>query len=557
MRYSFILIFLTSAGFTFSNPADWSMEEKEEVIRKVYDKVYEALGNSREAPKLKIINAHPVNIAFMRKGQNDFPIIGFETQAFDVCAQFGDRMEDALAFLLGHEICHYYFNHNWGADFSSTYSLSFLDEITSTLAESVAHDETEADVKGGMLCYLAGYRTDGIAEPLLRALYKEYNLQPSPKYPSLEERIAIAKKRDSLIADYIKVFETGNFSMMVADYKLAAKCFEFILGKGFHHSAIYNNLGVSYYLQGVKEVSPKRVKFFYPVELDLSSMQSEMGSRGNTELFKKALKSFKSATDFNSEYATGFLNMACMHMILEEQSMAIGFAEKAMGIASNTGDVYTLKNARMLLALVDAVTPDTGLSKNELKLQKKGKYLDKGVRELNKLIAEGHYLSKINLEVINAGESFDYSKSRQHPLRYNEPTGNIVAGTNTVEKVSPFTSYSKRELNDNVENSQTIKIDEEKLLTANLGETIIYLFKSTSDRPIYYVFHKVNSASEETTVKGLKIGATEQEVLSAYGTPNTIMPASNRTVLCYKDAKLLVFLDSNNQMQEWAVWRKL
>jgi len=279
MRFTEIITFCLSFLFV-SNSWSLTIEEKAAIVENVYKKVYSAMGLAEQRPKFVYDPKQESKIAYMMKDKDGNPIIGFEDKAFEVCATFGARRDEAIAYLLGHEISHHHFGHHWGTEFSSAYSVNnLITEMKDIDKNGIKKFETQADERGGIYCYLAGYNVQGICESLLKKLYSAYGITNSPKYPSLEERIQIAVERDSIVSTYIKVFETANYAMLLEEYEIAIDGYEYVIGKGFHAKEIYNNLGVRYFQKGA-HFAGADIKVHYHMALDcaISSMCTKLSA---------------------------------------------------------------------------------------------------------------------------------------------------------------------------------------------------------------------------------------------------------------------------------------
>ncbi|MBK9723170.1 MAG: hypothetical protein IPO78_16425 [Saprospiraceae bacterium] len=159
-----------------------------ERILKIYNKLVNARGDFR----------YPVPKLFLRKEVSRVASIDYnkleiviEEKAYKTCLQYGDA---AIAFLLGHELTHYYEKHAWRNNFAYAYSDLQIGQEMEKFHDQTAN-ETEADYLGGFLAYSAGYGMFEKADSIIIQLYKEYKLSDQLKgYPSLQDRIELAKE---------------------------------------------------------------------------------------------------------------------------------------------------------------------------------------------------------------------------------------------------------------------------------------------------------------------------------------------------------------------------
>ena len=93
-----------------------------------------------------------------------------EEKAYQVCNSYGADAEAAMAFLLSHELTHYYEKHAWRRGFVADYSDLKIGMKLDSLIDGAAN-ETEADYLGGFLAYSAGYGLFDKGGDLIQKLY--------------------------------------------------------------------------------------------------------------------------------------------------------------------------------------------------------------------------------------------------------------------------------------------------------------------------------------------------------------------------------------------------
>ena len=541
MKVPILLLFLNLFIISFSGYA-LTVPEKTAIVEGVYKKIYFAMGLAEDRPRLIFDTKQTLNVAYMMKDTDGNPIIGFEEKAFDVCAALGAKRDEAIAYLLGHEISHHHFAHHWGTEFSSTYSVNNLKSEIKVDVKELKIFETQADERGGIYCYLAGYNVQGLTEKLLRDLYLAYGLKDSPKYPTLEERIQIAKDRDSIVSTYIKVFETANYAMLMNEYEVAIDGYEYVIGKGFHSREIYNNLGVVYFLQGIKLSDEEDIKYIYPIEIDLESRINRGATKGMGDnvraIFEKALAKFEQATKFDKTYSTGYLNMACVYSIFKEYEDAEYHIQKAIKAAIAEGRTNVEENSLLVKAIILNQNPEG--DKAEMK------------KIMNDLIKKGNSFAKYNQLIFDGKSTADISYSG-YPISWKE---GAVASTNSSTTPS-------RETMDNVksyEGDLDVNFMEEilyakltYLICGTRDESMIYRIENKNGD--VYVFHSAKSNYSGQTTKGLKIGSTKTQLIDAYGLPSVVMNARQGTVLLYPKHKMIFVTDENDCISNWTLIR--
>jgi hypothetical protein len=231
----------------------------------------------------------------------------------DLCAARKDS-HGCLAFLLGHELGHVSQTVNRLSGFAGAAAEARAD------ASERARREADADLRGGVFGYRAGYDSLSDAPQILEAVYAKYALGAKLEgYPSLDERKAGVKSAQAELRRLIPVFEAANLLLVLGNHDVAADCFESV-GRRFRSREIYNNKGVAYALWlaslgDAKQLAP------YPWILDASSRLSAAGSgsRGETvnitaaELFSRGIAAFGEAQKLDPEYVPAYINAACLY----------------------------------------------------------------------------------------------------------------------------------------------------------------------------------------------------------------------------------------------------
>jgi len=518
-----------------------TLEEKTKIVENVYKRVYSAMGLAEDRPRLIFDNKQEINIAYMKKDRDGNPTIGFEEKAFDVCEQFGSKRDEAIAYLLGHEISHHHFGHHWGNEFSTAYSVNnLITELKEVDKEGIKRFETQADERGGIYCYLAGYNVQGLCEDLLRKLYEAYGIKNSPKYPSLEERIQIAKDRDSIVSTYIKVFETANYAMLMGEYQIAINGYEYVIGKGFHSREIYNNFGVAYFLRGLV-LAGQDIKYMYPVEIDLESKINRGGNKGAGEAdssFILALDKFQRAILFDKTYSTAYLNAACAHSVLKEYDDATYLADKAIKFAKLEGRTNVEDNALLVKAIVEhqKADGDKDLMNKIMSglIKKKNSFA-----EVNQLIFDGKTLKGVSF----SGKPISWTDESNPAVTTSQPSKEIMDNVRSYQ------------VEFDILYSEEIKYGRsESVFVGTRDESVIYQIENGENN--VFVFHAAKSNYKGLSGKGMKIGSTKNQILDAYGYPAIIMNARQGTIMLYPNGNntyLIFVLDQTDCISSWVV----
>lgn len=516
-------------------------EEKGKIVEGIYNRVYASMGLMEEKPKFLFDTRQASKIAYMMKNKDGFPMIGFEEKAFDVCAQFGARRDDAIAYLIGHEISHHHFKHHWGNEFSSAFSVSSLgQEIRDLDRENIKRFEAQADERGGIFCYLAGYNTMGISEKLLTDLYTAYAIKDGPKYPTLKERIRIAKDQDSIVSTYIKVFETANYAMLVREFDVAIKCYEYIIGKGFHSREIYNNLGVVYFLQGLELADDGEVPYLYPVEIDLESKRNRGSSKGMGDgvksIFEKALEKFQQAIGFDKVYTTGYINAASAMSVLGIYDEALIYAKRAERFAKEQNSKSAINNARLLQALLEYQSPDGDQ--------------EKGMKLLKELAEAGHDYSIYNKTIIEGGDISKLAIATRPLGMESEDIADLASSSKApAERIEGIKDFSSLDV---MQKEEIKYARNETIVCGTRNDSKILMIELKGGDVM--VFHATNPSYKGQMNKGIKIGSSENELFHAYGLPGAILNSRQGFIYLYPKNKMLVFVDANKNVTQWVAY---
>lgn len=292
MRHCFLLLYLCLIP-SFSKANNNALIEEQVLAEQILTNLFNSYGNFIYPipPKIEIVTEKKRVAAFVANKQSGKIII--EQAAIDVCRKFGKDFESALAFIIGHELGHFYERqHNEG--FATNY-LKWSHDLQS---------EEKADVWGVFCAYLANYKTVKLVPNLMEALYVEYDLMGKDLYgyPTFEVRRQIATNVQYQVLELIHLFETANELSAVGKYELAATTYTYI-EQFYQGREIYNNLGVNYALHAMNFTKKNVDKYFFPFEIDGETrLKKPQLDRGGEDLTKEEqayrMKLLKKAKDY-------------------------------------------------------------------------------------------------------------------------------------------------------------------------------------------------------------------------------------------------------------------
>jgi tetratricopeptide (TPR) repeat protein len=292
--------------------------------------------------------------------------IVLDERSIEVCRSFGRDSVSALAFIIGHELAHFF--HSKHHDHKAEYSYLAFDRGRHGNTEQ----ERLADVQGIFNAYLAGYRTTAILPKVIAKLYESYQLKSKlDGYPSLSERQRTSAAVLATVDTLTQLYETANFLTALGLYELAAASYQYIL-RYYPGREVYNNLGACHALHAMFCSAKSSDAFQYPLEIDTDSRLTRPRARGGEseltdseramrkELLLEAEKALKTAGRLDPSYFPVDVNLLCVLALQGKSGEAIRHWEKHK-MAANKGVSVTQKNrARLALGIALAQTDEAG-----------------------------------------------------------------------------------------------------------------------------------------------------------------------------------------------------
>ena len=294
------------------------------ILQQLLNELYEAGGDFRwKKPAIELVDSDNF-VATFRPRSNKILI---EQKVLAICRSFGKDSSAMLAFLIGHELTHFY--QNEGAKTAGS---------TNFLAFHKAHDadiqsEVSADLQGIFLTYIAGYqRIQDCFPELIDRIYINYQLNSKQLegYPEKQERQEFARVVRQRSDTLFHVFQAATYLSGFGKYREATACYNYLL-QFYRGCEIYNNLGVLYALQAMKVGGKNADTLWYPLELDIHSRLSEaragpltateLGQRN--ELLEMAIVHFERSRNMNPWYQTAQVNRFCALLLLGQYDLVL------------------------------------------------------------------------------------------------------------------------------------------------------------------------------------------------------------------------------------------
>ncbi|MFK7948816.1 MAG: hypothetical protein AB8G11_14580 [Saprospiraceae bacterium] len=511
---------------------------KYQVAKQVFDKLIEAKGDKRMQTPEFVMSKRKRYVAWM---DNKKTQLGLEEAAYDVCVTYGADSLNAMAALIAHEVTHYYEKHSWGNDFATAFTdldVAGTVKSTSKSGNMKTTHETEADYLGGFLAYSAGYQTFGVMPKFLVDVYSEYGLPNEiPGYPSLDDRAKLAVESELKLEELIHIFDAANYMIVLQQHDVVNDYYSYIL-KEFQSREIYNNAGVNAVMAALQlfNEGDEQLKYAYPIQLDGETRMSKPKARGEAlafaeraekrkQLLTQAKFYFEQARSLDAEYATGFVNLACVHDLMENYEDAAFLAKKAVKIAKKNGNSKVEGDAYIIrgIASIHEGETEDGID-----------YLIRASSK-NKNCEE---LAKLNMAIYNGNPPIPSTTKPKLSLSKEK-----IESTNLDAFMESIDVDILLELNNSV--SCGIKLMDESKILLNLidgGQTGYTLLQLTNG----------NYSGE--TGEGIKIGSFKEDVIIKYGKPTYIQEARQGQYYVY-DFKNIAFYIDGNKVESWAIYR--
>ncbi len=292
-------------------------------VRAIYKKLCAAAGLLQGAPILEFDDASAGKTGAFTDFDHEPTRIVVERKALETCATFGGRTNDAVAFLLGHELAHFSMGHGWGMDFQR---ISDHSQVKADMAQAVNSNrvyhlfETQADQRGAFFAYIAGYVPELVADTLLQRLYGIYGWSAKTNgYPDRPVREALLREGLDHYQEMTMALRLADQRLILGQYDEAAKLYELLLSEGFRNPMLFTNTGACYLLQAIALEPVGTIAFTYPVELDLREKWRGAGDGATQEdLLKKAEDLFLQTLLMDRTSDAAMANLACVAFLRDD-----------------------------------------------------------------------------------------------------------------------------------------------------------------------------------------------------------------------------------------------
>ena len=332
------LLWMSLSYATFASNSPYLKEETH--CKRILKSLWEKQGG-QAMPGLFIENiavfGKPAEYDVKRKS------IILDPRAYKLCLDVSKGKDDALAFLLAHELVHAYqhasFSYESPGFFVNSKSLKSWADSQKRRRRQM---ESKADIWGAILCYLAGYRVENSIPNFIEELYTAFELnEEDPLYDSKKERLAIAERAKEEAKKALQVYDMAIYLSLLQQHDKDTVLYQYLI-RDFRSAEFYNNLGLSYAKSALPMLDKPYRSYPYPWVLDTESRLDKIskGKLSAEELLLKSITQFNKAIRSNPDYLPNRINRACVFHILSGNA--------------GSNKAYFLQQARADLAFVQA-----------------------------------------------------------------------------------------------------------------------------------------------------------------------------------------------------------
>jgi tetratricopeptide (TPR) repeat protein len=520
---------------------------KETVARQVYSRIIKAIGDARPAPTLQFVCDSAGQANRVAWFDPTTKTIALEERAYDICSHAGPDSLNALAFLLGHELAHYYKDHAWGGDFGSgnadLSSGRTIGKASGTLDEMLTL-ETQADEFGAFFGHLAGYHTLAIAPALLPAIYEGFHLsQRLNGYPSLTERVTIANRSAERLESLIPLFESAERLLVIGGYRQAGVLFDEV-ARVFPSREVLANAGIARALEATTLLDPHQWPWIFPFEIDGTTRLQTRPSRGETDdartqrivhLLEKARALLEQARDRDPEYTPVLSNLSLVCLLGGDDAFALAFAAKAVTMArtvGNTNDLVAALQARAIAAEHSGNRPSA-------------------LADMREAVASGSTTATFNMRVLEPGKSQPPRQRKVIPGSPDETIGGIAAHHASlarypdVDLCLPITDCNDAGYRaGGVVRTGRVSLWHNpgwNLLAIQMGDTVLPVLRTTE-------------GYTDRTHRGIALHDPADRVHDAYGQPDMTMLGREGEFEIYRSERIVFLIDTLRNVQEWFIF---
>ena len=285
--------------------------------------IYNIYPSNKPLPKLVIDTDNNISAYF--NNSDHIPIIHFNIKTYQLSKSFKKDSTAFIAFILTHELYHYYNNINNDAKHSCWAAV-----LNSN--EKIDHHKTEealADYNAAVYSYMAGFDIYNQIPNFIDSIYFHFNLPDTISgYPTKSERKEGIKKSESDFINFCHIYNLSKLLYLIEDFDGSIQCNLELINKNINNISIYNNIGICYLQKALKLFSIKEEPNPYPIEFDsknrfnytdkrqlTNDLISDSIIRIRINYLNIARNYFNKSLAINFEYESALLNIAIINCI--------------------------------------------------------------------------------------------------------------------------------------------------------------------------------------------------------------------------------------------------
>ncbi len=505
-------IYLLFLSLVFINPLVARTDNNEHVYQ-VYERLKAAIGDTnKQWPTLQIQQNGGQVLAYYRSKN----LIVIDQKLIDICHTMGERETDALAFLIGHELTHFYQHLHWQkAEFVGGF-------LTDRFAfEAHKGEEKEADLYGAFIAYVANYQPMKVVPDLIEAIYKGYNLNAQIKnYPSLTERKMIANEVCNKVDELVQIFESGNYFMAMGEYASAASSYAHIL-QFVKYKQLYNNLGTALVATAIQIPDGEEFFFQYPLAIHQEIPLRAAEDISRKVVLEQAILNLQTAVRMDAKAFTIQLNLASAYLLSKDYLKA-NLLIKELFLLSTTAKEKASLHLLKGIAFAQQGRKKDGKRHFEQALQ----------------LSREEHIRLIAAYNLNAIKGIFKKRERVSPT---SPTAIIKGIDLTYQNDFPYTEvYLKNVFSPS---SKIIELHQ-------LPQTLLCQVHSEADN---FALLRTNDRNERTT-NYLGVGSTVQQIRATFPRSKAKVLANSQGYFLSYPSHKLIFKMVADRVVEWATF---
>ncbi len=555
---------ITSIG---DSQAAWAIAW-ERMVRGVFDDLVRSIDAPQAAPRLVFVRDSAIAGARYVRFTEEIQV---EERLYDVCRSLGADSLNALAYVLGHELAHYYGDRKDNRRPARRSRAKDFRHVALRVP-SMQYVEFNADLYAAFYGRVAGYDVARAAPLLLHVLYTRYGLDEQPmRYQPLMDRKALAWKVDERLRRLYPRFAAATMLLRMRLYDDAACMYRDVIER-FPSRELYNNTGVAYAQQALALMGQSATRFLYPFELDADTRLGglevfggavQRGSRSPTRqdsvralrLLDSAGLCFDAAYRIDPRYTPAVINQASV------QALA-GRGDNAIGLANLAQKLDTGCRTRQLAAAVVAIARADSAERAAEQLQAvlTGRDAECGGAGL---------LAQANLAVFRG-------TAMHWPAPDAVPSGTLVI----EETISGFRGRDTAAITngggfDSLPGAECLAVrywasDEFDVLRIDRpglpGRSARRMPRNVGGMPLaagaaarspafaWINIIRTRPGYTGESAYGIRIGSTAADVFRLYGTSPRMIRQRNGMVYAYDYAKLMFVVDDAGIVRQWIVY---